>query len=250
MNLNRVIMVLAAGLMLVSPMSAWTSATEPAAPAGGLDAINQAIDRVRAQDQELADEIQEDLAPVRSELAGGRKEMTAEGHKASGTGPLDWQNDLALWTGIIFLVLLLVLWKFAWGPIADGLAKREKGIANQISEAEQANNDARRLLAEYQQKLAMAAEDVRKMSEQGRRDAEQSGRQIVEAARGDARAEHERALAEIDQATNNALAELAQRSAQLAVELAGKIVKAELRPSDHVELVQQAVAGFTKTSDN
>ncbi|HLA84969.1 MAG TPA: F0F1 ATP synthase subunit B [Thermoguttaceae bacterium] len=176
----------------------------------------------------------------------GMAQAAAHGETAATeAGPLYWQNDLAIYTALVFIVLLLVLWRFAWGPIADGLARREKGIAGQISEAEAANRDAKQLLIDYQQKLDAAGEEVRRLLTQGRRDAEQSARQIVDEARGQAKVEHQRALAEIDQATTGALSELAAKSAELAVGLAGKIVKAELRPGDHAELVNQAVADFT-----
>jgi len=247
-------MALATGLMLLVLAPASGFAEESAAPAGDENALEQAIDQaietVRAENEDVAEQLQEILAPVRHELTKGKKEMRAEGHEAASTSPLEWQSDLALWTAVIFIVLLLVLWKFAWGPIVDGLAKREGGIANEISEAAAANRDAKQVLAEYHQKLDATGDEVRQMLEQARRDAEQSGRVIVEVARDEAKTEHQRALAEIDQATAGALAELAQRSAELAVGLAGRIVKAELRPDDHTELVQQAVAGFTKTSNN
>ena len=53
--------------------------------------------------------------------------------------PLEFRTDLAIWTGIVFLVLLLVLWKFAWGPIASGLDQREQAVADQIAAAEKSN---------------------------------------------------------------------------------------------------------------
>lgn len=163
---------------------------------------------------------------------------------AVGSGPLEWQTDLALWTAVVFLVLLAVLWRYAWGPIAAGLEQRERGIANQITEAQRANEDAQRLLAEHQKKLDAASDEVRQLIAQGRRDAEQSGQRILDEARAAAKAEHEKALAEIDRATSGAIAELASKSAELAVGLAGKIVQTQLRPGDHERLVREAVAGF------
>ena len=57
---------------------------------------------------------------------------------ADGSAQLrwSWKSDLAIWTAVVFLVLLAILWKFAWGPIAEGLDKREQEIADQIAEAE------------------------------------------------------------------------------------------------------------------
>jgi len=183
-------------------------------------------------------------------LSGGEpaKRDSDQGEHATGDiNPLSLQEikgDLAIWTATVFLVLLLILWKFAWKPLAQGLDKRERGIADQITQAEQANQQAKDLLAQYEQKLAGSREQVRAILEQARRDAEQVGRDMLEKAKGEARAEHQRALRQIETATAVALQELADLSATLAVELAGKIVHAKLNPNDHAQLIEQAVANF------
>jgi len=174
----------------------------------------------------------------------------ASGSAPAGEGdmnplaPSAWKADLAIWTAIVFLVLLAVLWKFAWGPLADGLDKRENKIADQIAQADEANRQAKNLLAGYEKKLADAQDDVRGILEQGRCDAEQVGRQMLDKAKEEAKAEQQRALKQIEAATGAAIQELADQSAALAVELAGKIVHAKLNPADHVRLIEQAVAGF------
>jgi F-type H+-transporting ATPase subunit b len=169
---------------------------------------------------------------------------TAEGEHAEEVNPLNFKADLAVWTAVVFVVLMLVLGKFAWGPISQGLNKREQGIASQIAQAEQANQQAKDLLAQYEQKLVASREEVRGILEQGRRDAEQVGREMLDKSRADAQAEQQRALRQIDAATSSALKELADRSATLAVELAGKIMQAKINPADHAKLIEQAVASF------
>jgi F-type H+-transporting ATPase subunit b len=164
---------------------------------------------------------------------------------SSEAKPLEFKSDLAIWTAVVFLVLLGVLWKFAWKPIAEGLDKREKQIADQIAESERNNRDARQLLADYQQKLAASQGEVRGILDQARRDGEKLSREMLEKTKNEVREEHQRALQQIDAATAGALAELAQRGATLAVELAGKIVGAELNPKSHADLVQKAVSEFT-----
>ena len=47
----------------------------------------------------------------------------------------NFRGDLGVWTAVVFLVVLAILGKFAWGPISDGLQKRENEIAAQIAEA-------------------------------------------------------------------------------------------------------------------
>lgn len=168
----------------------------------------------------------------------------ASAHEQPDLNPLDPRADLAIWTAVIFLVLLAILWKFAWGPIVRGLDQREQGIAEQIAQAEQSNNQAKDLLAQYEHKLAGSREEVRGILDQARRDAEQLGREMLEKAKQEARAEQQRAVEQIDSATANALKELAEQSSTLAVELAGKILRAELKPEDHSQLIEQAVSNF------
>ncbi len=160
--------------------------------------------------------------------------------------PLEFKADLALWTAVVFLVLLLVLGKFAWRPIATGLERRERRIADEIASAERSNVEARQLLQQYEERLAASGEEVQQMLDAARRDAEHVGHQIVEKAKADAEVEHQRALEEIDQAAANALKELAEESATLAVDLAGKIVHSQLDPKAHSHLIEQAVTDFSK----
>ncbi len=167
--------------------------------------------------------------------------------ETAGLNPINsWRSDLAIWTAVVFLLLLVVLRKFAWGPIVQGLQKRERAIADQIAQAERNNQDAQKLLADYREKLAGSEQEVQRMIDKAKRDAEEAGRQIVEEARKDAETEHQRAVREIESATAAALKELSERSASLAVDLAGRIVRAELKPADHAALIEETVAGFSR----
>jgi F-type H+-transporting ATPase subunit b len=161
-------------------------------------------------------------------------------------GPSAWKLDLALWTAVVFVCLAAVLWKFAWGPLAAALDKRERTIADQIAEAEAANQKAKDVLADYEQKLADAKNDVRGIVDQGRRDAEKLGRELLDKAKEEAAAEHVRAMQQIEAAADAAVKSLADQSAAMAVDLAGKIVRAKLNPADHARLIEQAVGGFVR----
>src|SRR5688572_15287754 len=83
----------------------------------------------------------------------GPAEHAAE-HAADpfATDPISWDADLALWTFVMFLVLLAVLSKFAWKPIAQALEERERAIESNIAKAEGAAAEARGMLSEYEKK--------------------------------------------------------------------------------------------------
>ena len=191
---------------------------------------------------------------VKEAIPGHQKGEHADAHGEThggkvDTNPLEFRKDLAIFTAVVFIVLLGVLWKFAWGPISKALDQREQAVAQQISDAADSNEEAKRLLAQYGEKLDQAKGDVRDILDQARRDAEGVGREIVEAAKEDATAEHRRAVREIDAATDDALRQLAEKSATMAVELAGKIVGSELKAADHAKLVASTVAQFATTNN-
>jgi F-type H+-transporting ATPase subunit b len=171
----------------------------------------------------------------------------AGGGDINPLAPSAFKLDLALWTTVVFLLLLAILSKFAWGPLAKALDQREQNVADQIAQAEAANLKAKEILAGYESKLAAAEDQVRAIIEQGRHDAEQVGHDLIDKAKEEAKAEFQRAVKQIDVATAAAIEELADRSATLAVDLAGKIVRSKLNPSDHARLIEQAVAGFVES---
>jgi F-type H+-transporting ATPase subunit b len=149
--------------------------------------------------------------------------------------------DLAIFTAIVFLMLLAVLWKFAWGPISEALDRREGSIASQIEEAKRSNEESKRLLAEHQAHLNRAADEVKGLLDQARRDADSQRQHILAEAQRAAAAERDRALREIGAAKNQALHDLTQHSVDAAVELAGRIVGRELTPESHAELIRETL---------
>lgn len=175
-----------------------------------------------------------------SGAAAAEKAPEAESHP----DPLAFKTDLALWTFVIFVLLFIVLKKFAWGPIAESLDKREHHIAENIAAAQRAQDDAKNMLAEYERKLASAADEVRAMLEEARRDAEGVKQGIVAEAKAAAQAEHQRAMHDIRTATDAAVEQLSEKSADLAVALAGKIISAKLTSEERSKLVQESLGKF------
>lgn len=188
------------------------------------------------------------LALTFSLIASGALLAEEAGHAAEGGGlnPLSFQTDLALWTGIVFLGLVLVLGKFAFRPIADALDAREKSMADKVAAADKANSDAKALLDTYQQKLADSEAEVRQLLDTARADAQKTGQEIVEKARAAAAEEHSKALREIEAASDKAMTELAAKSASLATGLAGKILQEKINPADHARLIDGALKEFSK----
>ncbi|MBI3836307.1 MAG: F0F1 ATP synthase subunit B [Planctomycetia bacterium] len=194
------------------------------------------------------EDVEAKIAHAESELA--KAADTDSGQPTTSADPLSIDPDLAIWTAVVFVVLLVVLKKFAWGPIIQSLETREQTIANHIAEAQRNHEEAKRLLAQYERKLAQAANEVRELMEEARRDAEHAKQAILAEGKAGAEAERARALHDIEAAADQAMESLAERSAQLAIDLAGKILQARLSKEDHTRLIQEAMAKFPATSAN
>ena len=65
-----------------------------------------------------------------------------EAGAANSLNPLQWKADLAIWTGVVFLMLLAVLWKFAFGPIAKALDAREQAMLDKVNNAEKGASES------------------------------------------------------------------------------------------------------------
>ncbi len=162
--------------------------------------------------------------------------------------PLAFEVDLALWTLIIFVGLFLVLTKFAWKPIIEGLNQREESIASNIDSAARVQEEASAKLKEYDDKLAGAQDEATAIIAEAKQDALAAKDKIVSEAKDEANREREKAFADIASAKDAAVRELAEKSVDSAVSLAGNIVGRSLNKNDHQNLIDQAVERFKNSS--
>lgn len=191
------------------------------------------------------------LSTLALALAGSNYAYAEEAHGSHDPGhgnagasledPSEWRADLAVYTFAVFMLLLAILWTLAWPKIGAALTEREKRIEGNIASAEAMNEEAKRLLAQYEAKLASAAGEVKAMLEEARKDAEGTKEQIIAEARAGAQAERDRAVRDIEVASNQAMKSIAETSANLAVELAGKVIRESINPAKQQELVRSAL---------
>ena len=158
------------------------------------------------------------------------------------TGVPGWKTDLALWSLITFICFLFVLKKAAWGPMIEGLDKREAGIRSAIAAAEENQRKSHALLAEYEGKLRDAEKTVAEMVAEAKRDAERTGQDIVAKAQADVTIIRDRATGEIAQAKDTALSEVfSSVNAQVAA-ATERVLGRALSNDDQERLIQEALA--------
>jgi F-type H+-transporting ATPase subunit b len=164
-----------------------------------------------------------------------------------GSGPNNpFAGDIgnALWTLVIFGLVVIVLGKFAWGPILSTLQARETFIREALETAKRDRDEAELRLKEYEDRLAQARSEASAIVDEGRRDALVTKQRIEEEAQREADKRLERAKREIQIATETATKELYQLSTRLATEMAGKVIGRELTPQDHERLIAESLDGL------
>jgi len=161
---------------------------------------------------------------------------------SEGGEPSIFAGDLGnmIWTVTIFVLVLVVLGKFAWGPILEGLQARETFIRESLNEARSDREAAEARLAEYEAKLAEARGEATAIVEEGRRDAEAVQQTVEDNARAEASKIVERARREIDLAKEAAVEEIYGLAGRLATEVAATVIRKELTPGDHARLIEEA----------
>lgn len=135
---------------------------------------------------------------------------------------------LFFWTLVAFIAVFLILRKFAWGPILSSLGEREKGIADSIATAERVKAEMGQLKSENEKLMAQAREERSQML----KEAKEIKDRIVNEAKTQAKEEANKIIVDaqhqIQQQKMAALTEVKNEIGNLAIEVAGKILRSEL----------------------
>lgn len=168
---------------------------------------------------------------------------TAAGAAEEGQGNL-FAGDIGnvVWTLAIFVLVIVVLGKFAWGPLLSALQHREEFIRRSLKEAKDDREAAEKRLQEYEEKLSKGKAEAAEIVDEGRRESEKTRLRIEEQAREESDKMIERAKREIDLAKRTAIKDLYATSADLATEIASKILQRELSAKDHERLIDESIA--------
>lgn len=169
-----------------------------------------------------------------------------------GEQPSLFTGDLGnvFWSLLTFAAVLVVLGKFAWKPILDGLKNRETFIRDSLAQAKKDRDESEVRLKQYVEKLDSARAEATAIVEEGRRDAEVVKRGIEEDARAEATRATERAKREIELATETAIKELYTLSATLATDVASRVLNKNLDAGEHERLIQESLQELEQLSRN
>ena len=144
----------------------------------------------------------------------------------------DFSFGLFFWQIIIFVLLLILLRKYAWKPILNAVNDREEGIKNALDSAEKAKLEMQNLQADNEKLLQEARSEREVMLKEAREIKAKMIADAKEEAKGEADKMVAQAQAAIESEKKSAIAELKQQVASLSLEIAEKVVKHELSNKD------------------
>ena len=170
------------------------------------------------------------------------------GEEGGGGGLFSINVGLMIWTVVIFTSLLIVLWRFAWGPILAAVEAREKGIQNALDEAKSRQEEAEKLLAEHKAQLSDARRQAQEILTEGREAAGRLGKELEGKAREESEAILTRARAEIEREKEAALDTLRRESVDLALAAASKLLHVKLDDEQDRKLVMEYVDAISAKS--
>ena len=153
--------------------------------------------------------------------------------------------SLTPWTMIFevvnLLIVMLILKKFLFKPVNAVLEQRQAEIGGMYQKAEDAQKEAQALKQAYDERMSGARKEADKLIVAAQDSARRRGDEIVEDARDEAVQLRRRAEEDIELQKRKALREARDELADMAVDIAGKVVEREVTREDHDRLVEEFI---------
>jgi F-type H+-transporting ATPase subunit b len=165
-----------------------------------------------------------------------------EPHAAPGPLTVEW--GLMFWTIVVFLLLLAVLWRYAYPALLGAVEARERALQEQLDEAERNRAESVALLAEHKKLLADARTQAHGLLVEARTSAEKERALAMEKTMQEQQQLLERARREIGSERDRAIAELRAEAVELSLAAASKLIGERLDSDTDRKLVQQYLAGL------
>lgn len=135
---------------------------------------------------------------------------------------------LIVWTTIVFILLLVILAKFAWKPILTAIKTREQGITDALASADRALNEVRELKSNNERLLAEGRAERDNLLKEAREMKDSIINEAKAKATKDAERIMQTAREQIINEKNAAITDLKNQVATLSIDIAEKILKSEL----------------------
>lgn len=152
---------------------------------------------------------------------------------------MDWYWTSTVFTVIAFIILMLLLNKFAFGPLFAVMEKRRQLIQDQMNTAENSRKEAEASMAEQRAALEEARKEAYAIIEQAKTTSTKQADEIVQSAKNEAVRLKNEALVDIESEKNKAISALRTEVGGISVQIASKIIEKQVDAKSQEELVDK-----------
>jgi F-type H+-transporting ATPase subunit b len=145
---------------------------------------------------------------------------------------------------VVFIVLVILVGHFAWGPVTKMMASRQDKITSDLDYADQSRDEADKLLAQRKDELKSTQSEAASIITNAKTNGENQSKKIVADAHAEAADLKSKAESDIAQAKQDALNDARDQVADLSVAIASKIIGKELSASDQQSLIDDYIKGL------
>jgi F-type H+-transporting ATPase subunit b len=139
---------------------------------------------------------------------------------------------------VAFLILYLLLSKFAFGPLFGMMEKRRQMVKDQLDTADNNRKQAQQLLEEQKEALQQARKEAYDIIEQAKQTSTKQADEIIHAARAETTRLKDEALQDIESEKNKAVAALRSQVGAMSVMIASKIIEKQIDEQSQEQLVE------------
>lgn len=216
MRIRTLLAALVVGLALLAPAGAAYAVEEP------------------AQQRELTEEAELCIQTLEK---GGKPDACQE-----APSPIAPALNELIWGALAFITVFVLLSKFAYPAIRKAMEERTNKIRESLDDAERTKSEAQTILEEYQRQLNDARNEANRIIEEARQTAEQLRQDLTQRAETEVAELRRRSQEEIGAAQQRATADLRAQVAELAIELAEKVVERNLDRDTNLALIESFIS--------
>lgn len=159
---------------------------------------------------------------------------------------LNPMSSTIFWSIIVFVILIVVLWRFIFKPVNNIISKRQTEIQESINSADKQKEEAQKYLEEQKIQLDEAKKEARKIIEDGKTAARKVKGEIEEKALEKSRAIMEAAMSEINAEKERSIAEVKNKMVDIALAATEKMIAKNLSEKEHKKLIEETLQEVEK----
>jgi len=164
--------------------------------------------------------------------------------------PFDINGGVIIWTVVIFVILLAVLYRLGYPALLKLVEDRERRIQKLLDDAEKANAEAQRLLDEHKKQIAAARNEAQEILAKAKTVSQKERETLLAKAREEYDALLARARKDIETEKEKAILALRREAVELSIAAASRVIEANLDTDANRRLVTEFLEGLAKAEQS